>query len=64
MALTSSADVYQDALNGGYGHRAAGLAALTATLGQYGIMMNNEVGTWFLDKTVGYSEKVNRQVIK
>lgn len=64
MALTSSSDVYYDAINGGYSPRAAGLAALAATLGQYGIMMNNELGTWFLDKTVGYNEKVNRKIIK
>lgn len=67
MALTSSADVYQDALEGGYDRRMAGLAGLAATAGQYGIMMSEDVlgiGDWFLDKTVGYSTRYNKNLIK
>jgi hypothetical protein len=64
MALTSSADVYQEALQGGYSRRVAGLAALAATAGQYGIMMNNELGTWFLNKTTGYTEGENRRLMR
>lgn len=60
MALTSSADVYQDAIQGGYDRRMAGLAGLIATAGQYGIMMNNEMGSWFLDATTGYKENISR----
>jgi len=33
MALTSSADVYSDAIQGGYDRRMAGLAGLMATAG-------------------------------
>lgn len=67
MALTSSADVYEDALAGGYDRRMAGLAGLAAAAGQYGIMMSEEslgLGTWFLDKTVGYHTVANRGVLK
>lgn len=64
MALTSSADVYQDAIQGGYDRRMAGLAGLIATAGQYGIMMNNRMGDWFLDKTTGYTKEANRALIK
>lgn len=60
MALTSSADVYQEALEGGYSRRVAGLAGLGAAAGQYAIMMNNQLGTWFLNKATGYTEGENR----
>jgi hypothetical protein len=33
MALSSSADVYEDALAGGYDRRMAGLAGVAATVG-------------------------------
>jgi hypothetical protein len=33
MALTSSADVYEDAIQGGYDRRMAGLAGFIATAG-------------------------------
>ena len=64
MALTSSADVYGDAIEGGYDRRTAGFAALIATLGQYRIMLNNPMGDWFLRATTGYTEKYNRAAIK
>ena len=64
MALTSTADVYGDAIQGGYDRRTAGAAALTAAASQYGVMMNNSLGDWFLDKTTGYNEKINRSAIK
>jgi hypothetical protein len=68
MALTQSSSIYNDALNGGYDERTAGFAALLAATGQYGLMMNNRMGTWFLDKTTGYTEDVSkaslRKVIK
>lgn len=54
MAMTQSADVYGDALAGGYDRRTAGAAALIAASGQYALMMNNRMGNWFLDKTTGY----------
>lgn len=64
MALTSSADVYEDAINHGYDRRMAGFAGLAATAGQYAIMMNNRMGDWFLDATVGYKENVSRNVMR
>jgi len=64
MALTSSADVYADALEGGYDRRMAGFAGIIAAAGQYGIMMNNPMGKWFLDATTGYSEDVSRNLMK
>lgn len=64
MALTSSADVYSDALQGGYDRRMAGFAGITATVGQYLLMMNNRMGDWFLDATVGYKEGVSRNAMR
>lgn len=64
MALTSTADIYGEAINGGYDRRTAGFAAILAASGQYGIMMNNEMGTWFLDKTTGYSANVNKALVR
>ena len=64
MALTSSADVFSDALAGGYDRRTAGFAGLLAAAGQYGIMMNNAMGDWFLRTSTGYTEKVNRGLMK
>jgi len=64
MALTSSADVYEDAIQNGYDRRMAGAAGLVATAGQYGIMMNNRMGDWFLDATVGYKSDVSRNLMK
>lgn len=64
MALTSTGEIYGEALEGGYDRRTAGFAALAAAAGQYGIMMNNEMGTWFLDKTTGYNVNANRALIK
>lgn len=64
MALTSSADVYEDAIQGGYDRRMAGIAGLAATAGQYAIMRNNKLGTWFLDATTGYKENVSRNVMR
>ena len=64
MALTQSVDVYSDALDAGYDRRTAGLTALLAAVGQYGLMSNNAMGDWFLDKTVGYSENVNKAAIR
>jgi len=63
MALTSTADIYGEALESGYDRRTAGFAALAAAAGQYGIMMNNRLGDWFLDKTTGYSVESNRAMM-
>ena len=60
MAMTSSADVYEDAIQGGYDRRMAGLAGFLATAGQFGIMYNNKLGDWFLDATTGYKNDVSR----
>lgn len=58
MAITSTANMYEDALAAGYDRRTAGLAAFGAMAGQYGIMSlnNNRMQTWFLDKGVGYDD--------
>lgn len=45
MALTSTADIYNEALAGGYDRRTAGIAALMAASGQYAIMNNNRMST-------------------
>ena len=63
MALSSTADVFDDALEGGYDRRTAGLAALSAAVGQYLVMTNTSLGEWMLDKNVGYSEHANRATI-
>jgi hypothetical protein len=44
MSMLQSADVYSQALAGGYDRRTAGFAALSAAAGQYGIMANNRMG--------------------
>ena len=64
MALTSTSDIYSEALAGGYDRRTAGVAALLAAGGQYSIMMNNRMGDWFLDKSVGYNIETNRAAIR
>lgn len=64
MALTQSADIYGQAIQGGYNRRTAGFAALGAAAGQYGIMMNNRMGDWFLDKTTGYSLETNKALMR
>ena len=63
MALTSTGDIYGEAINSGYDRRTAGFAALLASAGQYGIMMNNPMGDWFLDETTGYHANVNRGMV-
>jgi hypothetical protein len=64
MALTSTANIYGDAIQGGYDRRTAGFAALAAAAGQYGVMMNNRMGDWFLDKTTGYNVHTNNVLIR
>ena len=64
MALTSTADIYGEALQSGYDRRTAGFAAIAAAAGQYGIMMNNRMGDWFLDKTTGYTTNINKSLVK
>jgi hypothetical protein len=64
MALTSTSDIYGQALQSGYDRRTAGFAALSAAAGQYGIMMNNRMGDWFLDKTTGYTEGINKALVR
>lgn len=63
MAITSTSDVYEDALAGGYDRRTAGFAGLAATVGQYSLMRYTDLGSWMLDKNVGYSEHANRATI-
>lgn len=63
MALTSTGDVYGEAIESGYDRHTAGFAALLTASGQYGIMMNNRMGDWFLDKTTGYNVNVNRALM-
>lgn len=57
MAMTQSAQVYGDALNGGYDRRTAGAAALMSAAGQFALMRNNPLGDWFLDSTTGYNKE-------
>lgn len=64
MALTSTADVYEDALAGGYDRRTAAMAGVAATIGQYAIMMNNRMGDWFLEGVTGYSNNANKALIR
>lgn len=64
MALTSTGEIYQEAIDGGFDRRTAGLAALMAAGGQYAIMMNNNMGDWFLDKAVGYDLHTSKAAIK
>lgn len=66
MGLISAADVYADALEGGFDRRMAGAAGLVAAIGQYGIMNMEDklnLGGWFLDESVGYSEGASRKTI-
>ena len=63
MALTSTGNVYGQAIDSGYDRRTAGFASLLTAAGQYGIMMNNRMGDWFLDKTTGYSIGVNNALM-
>jgi hypothetical protein len=58
--------VYNEALNSGYDKRTAGIASLASAGAMYGIMNINAMGglgTWFLDKTVGYNSEVVRKPI-
>lgn len=64
MALTSTSDVYGDAINSGYDRHSAGFAALLTASTQYGLMMNNRLGDWFLDQTTGYTTNINRAMMR
>lgn len=64
MALVTTGDIYGEALSKGYDRRTAGFAALGAAAGQYGIMMNNRMGDWFLDKTTGYTIETNKALMR
>lgn len=62
MALTSSADMYNEAKNAGYSDRAAGIVSLASAGAMFGIMNANEAGkgmtSWFLDKTDGVDKTI------
>lgn len=64
MALTSTGQVYGDAIQGGYDRRTAGFASLASAAGMYGLMMNNRMGDWFLDSTTGYSAGTNKALLR
>ena len=64
MALTSTGEIYGEAIEGGYDRRTAGFAALAAATGQYALMMNNRMGDWFLDKTTGYTTETNTALLR
>ena len=64
MALTSTSDVFVTAIESGFDRRTAGFASLLTASGQYGIMMNNRMGDWFLDKTTGYNVNVNKALMR
>ena len=59
MGMTSTGHIYGEALAGGYDRRTAGFAALASAAGQYSLMMNNQMGEWFLDKTTGFNAETN-----
>lgn len=63
MALTQAGDVYGEAINSGFDRRVAGFASLMSTASIYGVMSNNRMGDWFLDKTTGYTTGVNKATI-
>ena len=63
MALTSTSDVYGEALEGGFDRRTAGFSALMAAGAQYIVMMNTGMADWFLDKTTGYTVNVNKSLM-
>lgn len=54
MALTFGTGIYGEAINAGYDRRTAGIASLLSIGAQYAIL-DNPVGTWFLDKADGYN---------
>ena len=62
MALTSSADMYNEAKNAGYSDHAAGIISLASAGALFGIMNANEAGkgmtSWFLDKTDGVDKTI------
>lgn len=66
MAMLTSADVYSEALEGGYSRRAAGIASLASTLSQYYMMntLDDRISSWFLDSVVGYNEAANRKIVR
>lgn len=68
MGLQEGTNVYNDALNAGYDRTTAGLATLATIASLFGIMKFNEgkngIGTWFLDKTTGYNQEVNKGAIE
>lgn len=64
MALTSASDVYEEAIKAGYDRHAAGLAFTASSAAMYGLMMNNGMGDWFLDKTTGYSVEQNKALMR
>ena len=65
MALTSTSDIYGEALNSGYDRRTAGFAALASAAGQYTVMMNNGMGDWFFQmKQQDYSKEVNKAMMR
>ncbi len=64
MALTSTASIYGEALEGGYDRRTAGFAGLLAATGTYALMMNNRMGDWFLDETTGYTVETNKALMR
>ena len=44
IGMTSTGQIYGEALAGGYDRRTAGFAALASAAGQYTLMMNNQMG--------------------
>ena len=64
MAMTSSADVYGHAVESGYSRRAAGFATMFSTGAQFGLMVNNRMGDWFLEKATGYSTGANKALMR
>ena len=64
MALTTTGDIYGQAMQAGYDRRTAGFASLLAAGGQYAVMMNNRMGDWFLDESTGYTRNVNKALMR
>lgn len=64
MALSSAGSLYGEAIEAGYDRRTAGFGTLVALGGTYAVMNDTKMGTWFLDKTTGYSTEVNRSILR
>ena len=67
MALVTTADTYNDAKTAGFSDHAAAITSLLTSGALYKVMMLNSLnglGTWFLDKSVGYDPSIEKKALK